>query len=247
MKAIDPSVKSVSNGDSSLAAALEETQNAVYEALCDSFNTPVAMAAISELISKYNTVDNGDIEPIARWITSMVNIFGLNGDAGPDSTKIGWAGVDIPEDAKLYVYPLSSIRDELREKARSKVALTPDMVQNIIERNFPEANDSNKYAALLKQFRVEVSALSSSSTLSKDILSLCDKLRDSYLWDLGIYLEDREGQPALVRPLTKSLIEARNEKVKRTQQKEAEKRRKEEEKRRAQEAKRKEQGQPQAV
>ena len=241
MKAIDPSAKTAAaNGDSSLAVALKEAQDKVHDALGDSFNTPLAMTAISELITTYNTLENGDIEPTARWITSMVNIFGLNGKEGPDSKTIGWAGVDIPEEAKPYVYPLSSIRDELRQAARFKDALTDDSIQDIIKSKSPPENGTiavNKYAAVFSRFISEVSALSSSDSLSKDLLSLSDKLRDSYLWDLGIYLEDREGQPALVRPLTKSLIDARDEKVKRAQQKEDEKRRKEEEKRLVQEEK----------
>jgi cysteinyl-tRNA synthetase len=65
---------------------------------------------------------------------------------------------------------------------------------------------------VLQQFRTDVDALSAKQAPAKDLLSLCDQLRDVHLWDLGIYLEDRKNPPtALVRPLDKSLVEARAE------------------------------------
>jgi cysteinyl-tRNA synthetase len=65
---------------------------------------------------------------------------------------------------------------------------------------------------VLQQFRTNVKALAAQQAPAKDLLALCDQLRDVHLWNLGIYLEDRNNpQPALVRPLDKLLIEARAE------------------------------------
>ena len=105
--------------DQSLSAELKETETKVYDALCDSFNTPVVMALISSLITKYNSADKQllsptDILATAKFVTRLVNIFGLNGYVSPESDEIGWRGIEIPEDAKQFVYPLSSMRDELR-------------------------------------------------------------------------------------------------------------------------------------
>lgn len=57
----------------------------------------------------------------------------------------------------------------------------------------------------------------------------CDRVRDIDLFDVGIYLEDRDNQPALVRPVTRELIQARQEKAARAQQKLIEKANKERE------------------
>ena len=38
----------------------------------------------------------------------MVNIFGLNGKATADSTEIGWSGIDIPEEAKAFLFPAAA-------------------------------------------------------------------------------------------------------------------------------------------
>lgn len=64
-------------------------------ALCDSFNTPAAIAVLLDLIGKTNvyfarstSYNIGVIESIALWITRMLRMFGLG--EGPDSGGIGW-------------------------------------------------------------------------------------------------------------------------------------------------------------
>ena len=54
---------SLSNSDTALAAALNIAQIAAREALLDSFNTPVAMSAISDLISQYNNMEKATLKP----------------------------------------------------------------------------------------------------------------------------------------------------------------------------------------
>ncbi|KAJ9302675.1 hypothetical protein DTO271G3_49 [Paecilomyces variotii] len=240
LKVKDPSAleESGSATDESLAAALESTKATVREHLCDSFNTPGAMYAISELITKYNSADKEtlkakDVEAVARWITSMVNTFGLNGTASPDSAEIGWSGIDVPEEAKPYLYPLSEMRDTLRQAAKAKTGFTPEKIQEIVsrgsvtEQEVPE--NARPYAAVLSEFKTKVSSLEQSSNIEKEILSLCDRVRDVDLFDLGIYLEDRDNKPALVRPVSKELIQAREEKAARARQKQLEKEKKERE------------------
>ena len=64
----------------------------------------------------------------------------------------------------------------------------------------------------MQRFRDDVKDLATHQAPAKDLLALCDQLRDVHLWNLGIYLEDRNNaQPALVRPLDKLLIQARAE------------------------------------
>lgn len=65
---------------------------------------------------------------------------------------------------------------------------------------------------MLQQLRSEVKALAAQQAPARDLLALCDQLRDVHPWNLGIYLEDRDNrQPALVRPLDALLMEARAE------------------------------------
>lgn len=192
------------------------------------------MARISSLVTEYNTIDKATIannvtSDIARWITSMVNTFGLNGEAAPGTTTIGWSGIDIPEHAKPYVSIISQTRDELRIRARSSQGITAQDLQEL-ERKLStttaekeeEEDATAPYRQVQQDIKTQLGTLqtsSSSSNLSKDILSLCDRLRDHDLWRLNIYLEDRDGQPALIRSVTRELLASRAEKENQAQQK----------------------------
>jgi cysteinyl-tRNA synthetase len=71
---------------------------------------------------------------------------------------------------------------------------------------------SAPYSVVLSTFQEKLRNLVGKEAPSKDYLALCDALRDTQLWDLGIYLEDREGLPAMVRPVDAELQAARDQK-----------------------------------
>lgn len=185
------------------------------------------MAKISELISTHNTINKSRIDgqstkDAAKWVTSMVNIFGLNGTASADDSTIGWSGISIPEAAVPFVYSLSEVRDELRRKSRSAEGISPkDIKTQKLHELLSSLNEAEPYSGIVSTFAKDLDALAASNAnMSKDILQLCDRLRDVDLWNHGIYLEDREGdQPALVRPVSRELLAARHEKEDRERQK----------------------------
>ncbi|KAJ5182883.1 hypothetical protein N7492_000499 [Penicillium capsulatum] len=227
---------SESGADSTFGSDLESAKTAVYKHMCDSFNTVGAMQTIAELITKYNGADKAtlkptDVEAAARWVTSMVNIFGLNGPATADSTEIGWSGIDVPEEAKPFLYPLSAMRDTVRQAARSKDGISSKDIDEALKQSAPTdiPESAKPYAEVMSNFRTKISSLQSSDSLSKDILALCDRVRDIDLFDIGIYLEDRDNLPALVRPVTQEMLQAREEKAARARQKQLDKQAREEE------------------
>ena len=181
------------------------------------------MGIMSEMISKYNALDKDKISPkvteqIARWVTSMVNMLGLNGTAGPDATVVGWSGVTIPAVAKTYVYPLSALRDTLRGKARgpdgvSQADIAAMDAQNPSAPTNGQTEEAELYIRIGQNFQRDIRATENSSSRTKDILLLCDRLRDVDLFDVGIFLQDRDADdgPALVRPVTRELRAAREE------------------------------------
>lgn len=63
------------------------------------------------------------------------------------------------------------------------------------------------YLGVLSSFRDDVRqlAIGKGDTALKDILALCDKLRDSDLVPLGVALDDQEGKPTLIHTLSISL------------------------------------------
>ncbi|EXJ62954.1 cysteinyl-tRNA synthetase [Cladophialophora yegresii CBS 114405] len=240
-------LKATSDQKATLQAALQEAEERVRIALLDSFNTPIAMEAISQLISIYNSTKKSDLTPrdhhdVAIFITRLVNIFGLNGSEPADTEQVGWKGIEIPDAAKEFVYPLARIRDELRQAAIAK-SITVEKVQEIVSTS-PSGLDEAptvgrprpSYARALSEFNRDAlqtassaPSTESSSDLNKQILALCDRVRDVDLWQLDIYLEDRENAPALVRPVTEGLRAVRREREDKARVKEEAKRQRERE------------------
>lgn len=219
-----------------LTKALTKAQENVYKALTDSFDTKLAMQEITELITEYNSTPRSAVTDattlkLATWVTEMVRVFGL--DANPPPEAAGWSGLDIPEVAKPFVYPASALRDEVRRRAKSG-AIDADELVNLSHQNEATSSQSPEalpYAEVLSQFQQAVRSLAESNAPPKDLLALCDNLRDVKLWDRGIYLEDaqEDNQPALVRLLDRELIRARQEKEQREREKQEAKKKKERE------------------
>ncbi|KAF2437064.1 hypothetical protein EJ08DRAFT_644594 [Tothia fuscella] len=212
-----------------LREKLTQAQKTMDEALCDSFNTPVAMRTISDLISEYNSLPPANLNretvlDTARWVTKIVTIFGLDGIADPnDTSRIGWTGVEIPSPAQPYIYPLSHLRDEVRKQARS-TDISYTNIKNLAVHTSPTTikptEESEPYAKAFTHFQDSVKSLAEEEAPAKDLLGLCDQLRDTHLWNLGIYLEDREPPlGAMIRPVDKQLVLARNEKEEREKSK----------------------------
>lgn len=209
-----PSPTKGSENDADVQKALEAAQGRLDRALRDSFDTPTAMRAIADLITAVNSassVSDAMTLEVAKWITRMVTTFGL--DADPVVDGIGWSGIDIPEVAKRYIYPLSALRDEVRKQAIAGSMDSQNLQRMIQTKPEPgataDAEDATPFSSAWDDFTFKLMGLIDSSAPAKQYLPLCDSLRDTTLWDLGIYLEDRENQPAMVRPLNASLRQER--------------------------------------
>ena len=210
-----------------LNQALERARSNAYDALCDSFNTAAVMGIISELITTYNatesTTPTDTTYAFARWVTCMVNMFGLNGTAGPQDLSLGWSGLDVPEFARPALTAISNLRDQARTGARSASGITHQDVRDALATNrqhFQIGDPPPPFTDLLQSFWSSLEALPGDSSLSKNILKLCDEVRDRDLWSRGIYLEDRDGnKPALIRLVTKEMRTAREEKEDKERQK----------------------------
>lgn len=213
-----------SETDKGSSEALRTAQDDTKAALSDSFNTSITMAAISTLITSYNNIQDpaytDSIRDTALWISSMVNMLGLNGTAPYPANTIGWSGVSIPEEARSAVYEVSALRDTLRDLAISKDDSAAPKLRELITTQTtttPAATItaplSNPYTQALHTFRTSLSDLPlDSPTLKPSVLSLCDYLRDTTLWSLSIYIEDRPAPlPSLPRPITPQLRAARHD------------------------------------
>ena len=233
-----------SPAEQTLLDALERAKKETQDALCNSFDTPIVMRAISDLISDYNIAYNSRDPPptahatrtIAEWVTFMVNTFGLNGTTAADGPTIGWSGIDVPEDARPILTNLSRKRDVLRRRAKSKTRGISNQDLAPVpypERSLTEAQSQREapFREVLERFNKSLKQLNDSQSLAKDVLQLSDRLRDVDLWERDVYLEDRDGDlPALIRPVTRELRASREAKEKATQEKQREKEQREQNK-----------------
>ncbi|KAJ1964889.1 cysteinyl-tRNA synthetase [Dispira parvispora] len=117
------------DAEKSLAEVLQLKQTVVHQALCDSFNTPAALQALVELVSKTNIYINGCsrdqlnvpiVEQVARYVTKILRVFGV-AESGP---TVGFGGgaqggaSSVEEVAMPYLRVLAQFRDNVRELAR---------------------------------------------------------------------------------------------------------------------------------
>ncbi|KAG8860564.1 hypothetical protein FRB96_003818 [Tulasnella sp. 330] len=169
-----------------LVAFYTQTQHDFRLALCDSFNTPLALDRLLELISRTNiyvqrgraAVNVSVVELIAKWVTKMLRMFGLGeGVVAPGS--IGWG---------------DAVREGESTVDRDAILLP--------------------YLQVLSTFRDDVRKLAIAQAPPKDILALCDRLRDIDLAPLGVALDDQEDGKALVKLVNPDvLVRARDEKA----------------------------------
>lgn len=216
---LHPKTASTGTEDAKIQEKLERTKTEVHAALSDSFDTPAALRAIKRLIEDWNTADHSALsdevsEAAARYVTQIVRIFGLDGNADPNDGGIGWSGIDIPEVSKPFVFAASRLRDNVRSRAINKEDLSESAVSSILEESPSKQQDAAAvpFAEILSQFQEDVLSLSKQNAKPSDFLELSDRLRDVHLWNAGIYLEDRTNAPAMVRPVDADLRAEREQK-----------------------------------
>lgn len=234
----DPDHTNVADSSHDLAGELDVKKQETYDALCDSFDTPTVMDRISRLITAYNAVDPSTVSQattkiIAAWVTEMVTLFGLNGIATLETTTtIGWSGVDVPEGSKPILVNLSQRRDFLRRKAKADSVAKDDLTPIPVPPSSQTLSDAQtrtraSFVEVLKTVNrdiEELDATKSAKDLSKDVLNLCDRIRNVDLWEHDVYLEDREGnKPALIRPVTRELRAAKEQEQARERKKQEDK------------------------
>jgi cysteinyl-tRNA synthetase len=261
-KATPSGFKSLSITDANrvegLHAELEQAKKDMHAALSNSFDTPQAMRIILELIKDVNIhlkerttdADLSTVEVIARWITKIVGIFGLDENASPPYDGLGWASAKVAGDLDptTVVQPYSAIFSSVKSDVQA-LQLSSDSVSSLLAQQDPQTEFTSvaetgvrdveqlamPYLRSVSRLRDELRRVvsSESSETKKAILSLTDRIRDVDFTNLGVYLDDRpDGQASLIKFVPAAeLIAAREEK----KAKEAEKARLKEEAKRAKE------------
>ncbi|EKM54728.1 uncharacterized protein PHACADRAFT_258757 [Phanerochaete carnosa HHB-10118-sp] len=178
-----------------LTAKFHEGQASFHAALCDSFNTPDALNVLRDLVSRTNV---------------YINSRGANLEISVVERVARWIG------QMLRMFGLG-------EGESTEIGWGQDVSG---EANVNREEILIPYLRTLSSFRdgVRKVAIARGDTALRDILALCDKLRDVDLVPLGVALDDQEDGKALVKLVPPAeLIKARDEKRAQEQEKAARK------------------------
>lgn len=215
--------------------------------MTNSFDTPRAMLLILKLVNTTNAFlkDNKDInleevEAIARWITKIVGIFGLDTNAEAPYDGLGWASsIAADVDPKTAIQPYTTALENVKSET-SSLSLSNDTITSLLAQDPTSDFDriaqggsrdieqlALPYLRVVSQLRDELRRIVSEQTpeTKKAILQLTDRIRDQDLTNLGVYLDDRpDNQPSLIKFIPAAeLIAAREEKAAREAEKLAKK------------------------
>jgi len=112
--------------DQKLHKFLQTIEETVDNALKDNFNTPVAIQALLDLVSKSNSYINDNkevkhllLKKIALYTTKMLKVFGLI-----DADTVGFGSIEVQQGsleaiAGPYIEPLLSFRQQVRDAAKT--------------------------------------------------------------------------------------------------------------------------------
>jgi cysteinyl-tRNA synthetase len=224
-----------------LVEELEQAKKDLDSALRNSFDTPGAMQVILRLVRNANIYMNDKsvepslqaLEAVARWVTKIVGILGLDALAKPPYNGLGWASAGAAAAASLdpktavkpYAAAYAKVKADVEALSLSESPIQALLAQQIPEAEFAELERSGErdveklampYLRATSRLRDELRAIVSTlePTSKQAVLALSDRIRDYDLTDLGVQLDDQTDKPSLIKfvPAAK-LIAAREEKA----------------------------------
>ncbi|TEY86575.1 hypothetical protein BOTCAL_0006g00550 [Botryotinia calthae] len=230
-----------------LQAALDRAQTDLQTALTESFDTPRAMLILQELIKESNVhigshksdLDIQGLEKVARWITKILGIFGLDANANAPYDGLGWASasVDSNHTPEQIVAPYSDVFRQVKEEIEGLSLHTETLDKLLatdVDSEFSSLVSSGTkdqeslalpYIRAVARTRDELRRVAPTSEHKKHILALSDRIRDNDLTNLGVYLDDRpDDQGSLIKFIPKEeLLAQKEEKAAKEREKAAQK------------------------
>lgn len=230
-------------GARGLLEDFEQAKKDLDAALRNSFDTPTAMQVLLKLVRNANIYMNSSnpnvqaLESVARWVTKIVGVFGLDASAQPPYDGLGWSSATASNkanvDPQTAVKPYTAVFNQVKQEVAALDLSGNESIKSLLEQQNPDSEfaeleksgekDAEKLALpfirATSRLRDELRATISSGValdpkVKQAILALSDRIRDYDLTDLGVQLDDRVDGPSLVKfvPASK-LIQAREEKA----------------------------------
>ncbi|XP_026191670.1 cysteine--tRNA ligase, cytoplasmic [Cyclospora cayetanensis] len=178
--------------DFALNTMLRETKEKVRAAFLDNFDTPEALVALQHLVSVTNSYLNGSagvkaplIREVATYVMYILRVFGIvtGSDEGLD--------YEAQSESNAAVEALMQCVGEFREKVRC--ASTSGLRGSSPKKDVSEGNSGE-------------ASLPDHAAVFRELLGLCDKLRDKALPEIGIVLQDRPDGTFTFRVSTKEEV-----------------------------------------
>lgn len=212
---------------------LTKAQKELELALTESFDTPRAMRVLNDLVKTANihitdTTVNTNIQGlklIARWVTKIVGIFGLDANASAPYDGLGWTNtlasshLSPKEAAAPYAAAFQKIKSEVEALGLQSGILTSLLATDVDAEFGSLVAAGNKdpealvmpYLRAVSRTRDEIRKLAPTSDKKKEVLVLSDRIRDDDMTNLGVYLDDRPGKGALIKFIPKEELLAQRE------------------------------------
>jgi cysteinyl-tRNA synthetase len=169
------------------------------------------------------------VEAVARWVTKILGILGLDANAKPPYNGLGWATAKpaVSADPHVTVKPYADVFTKVREEVEILQLSQPSIDALLAQepgKDFEEVikggeHDPEKlampYIRATSRIRDELRRVAPSlpTDSKKAALALSDRIRDYDLTALGVQLDDQTDKPSLIKFVpAEKLIAARNEK-----------------------------------
>ncbi|KAK4221503.1 tRNA synthetases class I (C) catalytic domain-containing protein [Podospora fimiseda] len=220
-----------------LVEELKQGKKDLNAALSNSFDTPTAMQVILRLVRDANiymskpSANLQAVEGVARWVTKIVGILGLDSNAKAPYDGLGWssatsaANVDPKIAIKPYAAAYSKVKNDVMALNLPETPEFKALLEETPDAEFTEIETSGEkdieklalpYLRATSRLRDELRAVVSGlePTTKQAVLALSDRIRDYDLTDLGVQLDDQVDKPSLIKfvPAAK-LVAAREEKA----------------------------------
>lgn len=173
------------------------------------------------------------LESVARWVTKIVGILGLDAGAQPPYTGLGWAAaastahLDPRSAVQPYAAAYATVKADVQALNLSEPSLQTLLAEQAPDAEFEALEEAGErdverlalpYLRATSRLRDALRALVGAAALEpaakQAVLVLSDRIRDYDLTDLGVQLDDQTDKPSLIKfvPAAK-LVAAREEKA----------------------------------
>ena len=182
--------------DRALFDELQSSKSKVHNALCDSFNTPLVINVLMNLVNQtYNYIKEFSTSfkrpiliDIVNYVSKIFKVFGLIFD---DDYGYQWSESKkekVEEDVGDILNAFTSFRDSVRSFARAKKS--KEFIEEFCSSTLIPSSSPHPSKPISDLFSRFIEGVKQNADNSQKLLQICDELRDDLILQLGVRFED---------------------------------------------------------